>query len=165
MKGNTKKLTMSAITAALIFVVTWSVRIPVPATAGGYVNFGDVIIYISAYLLGGPAAGAAAAVGSALADTAGGAAAYIPATFFIKGFMGLLAGLLTAKKKNFLSYAIASTASGAMMIVGYGLYELILFGFPYAAAAFPFNLIQWAGSLMITLALFPVSKRLLKIIA
>ncbi|NLO49202.1 MAG: ECF transporter S component [Clostridiales bacterium] len=159
MSMTTRKITLSAITAAIVFVVTWTIRIPVPATSGGYINFGDIVIYLSAFLLGGPSAGAAAAVGSALADAAGGAAMYIPATFVIKGIMGLVSGLMTVKK-TFRSYALACIISGAVMAAGYGLYELLLFNFAYVIASFPFNMIQWVGSAIIAILLFPVAKRL-----
>ena len=81
MKTNVQKMTTSAATAALIFAITYLVRIPVPGTVGGYINLGDTAIYMAAFLFGGPMAGAAAAIGSALADTAAGAAYYILPTF------------------------------------------------------------------------------------
>ncbi|HBU13081.1 MAG TPA: hypothetical protein DEB31_10295, partial [Clostridiales bacterium] len=61
---NTKKITTAAVMAALIFVVTWLVRIPVAPGYAAYFNFGDVVIYSCAYILGGPLAMAAAAAGS-----------------------------------------------------------------------------------------------------
>jgi uncharacterized membrane protein len=54
------------------------------------------MIYISAFLLG-PVAAAAAAIGSALADMAGGYAVYIPATLIIKALWGLFS-LCSAEK-------------------------------------------------------------------
>ncbi len=163
MNITTRKITVTAITAAIMFVVTWSVRVPVPATSGGYINFGDVVICLSAFLLGGPLAGTAASVGSALADSAGGAAMYIPATFVIKGVMGLCAGLIT-RKKTFGNYAAACVVSGAIMTLGYGMYEWIIFGFAYMIASLPFNLIQWGSGAAIAILLFPVAKRLLNVI-
>jgi uncharacterized membrane protein len=159
MNKNLRTITVSAITAAVIFLVTWTIRIPVPATAGGYVNFGDVVIYISAFMLGGPTAAIAAAVGSALADTAAGAVIYIPATFVIKGLMGLICGYISSSKK-FSMYAVSAIVGGAVMTAGYGLYELAVFGAEYAASSLPFNMIQWAGSAAAAIVLFPVIKRL-----
>ncbi len=160
---NTRKITASAITAAIVFVVTWTVRLPIPATAGGYINCGDVVIYLSAYLLGGPAAAAAAAVGSALADAAAGAAVYIPATFVIKGLMGLLCGFLTEKKK-FSGFVLSCAIGGAVMTLGYAAYESVVFGLSYALASLPFNAVQWVGGGVVAVALFPVAKRLAGVI-
>lgn len=157
----TKKITYSAIAAAVVFVVTWMIRVPVPATSGGYVNVGDVVIFSVAYLLGGPIAAAAAAVGSALADLAAGAAVYAPATFVIKGLMGLVCGFLTVRK-TFRAFALSCVAGGAIMAAGYGVYECAVFGLAYALAALPFNLIQWGGSAIIAVALYPVISRSLK---
>jgi uncharacterized membrane protein len=163
MNITTRKITASAITAAIVFVVTWTLRFPVPVASisGAYVNAGDVVIFISAYLFGGPMAAVSAAIGSALADTAAGAAVYVPATFLIKGLMGLCCGFLSAKKQ-FPMYAVSCVIGGAIMTVGYALYEFAIFGMTYAAASLPFNLVQWAGSTVIAIVLYPIAKRLLK---
>lgn len=159
MNLNTRKLTLSAVMAAVIFVVTWTIRLPVPGTSGGYVNMGDAVIYLCAWLLGGPWAAAAAAVGSALADTAAGATVYIPATFVIKGLMGLICGLFAAQRQ-FSRFAVSCVFGGAIMTVGYALYEIAVFGMAYAAASLPFNFVQWVGSGVIAVVLFPVVTRL-----
>lgn len=161
MSTNLHRITASAITAALVFVVTWTVRIPIPATSGGYLNFGDVIIFISAYLLGGPVSAIASAIGSALADTAAASVIYVPGTFVIKGLMGLVCGLLSTQRK-FTIYAGSCILGGAIMTLGYALYETAVFGFAYAISSVPFNLLQWAGSSAAAIVLFPVIKRLSK---
>lgn len=159
MKYDIRKITVSAVTAAVIFAVTWTIRIPVPGTSGGYVNMGDSVIYLAAYLLGGPLAAAAAAVGSALADTAAGATVYIPATFVIKGLMGLFCGYFSVGK-SFSRFALSCALGGAIMTLGYALYEAAVFGMSYAAASLPFNMVQWVGGGAIAVVLFPAAKRL-----
>jgi hypothetical protein len=57
-------------------------------------------------------------------------------------------------------YIIACLLGGAVMTLGYGLYELFLFGTGYALASLPANLIQWAGGSAIGIALLPVLKKL-----
>ena len=163
MKYDIRKLTTCAVTAAVVFLVTWTVKFPVPGTSGGYLNFGDVVIYISALLLGGPAAAVSAAIGSGFADLAAGSVVYIPATFVIKGLMGLLCGAI-AYQKSFMRYVIACAIGGAVMTTGYYLYELIMFGAEYAALSIPFNLIQWIGSAVAAVVLFPAVKRLSAVI-
>lgn len=160
MRNSIRKLTYSAVLAAVVFLVTFLTRIPVPfpGTSSAYIHLGDTVIFITAYLLGGPIAAAVAAVGSGLADLAAGAVIYIPATFVIKGLMGLCAGALM-RVRGMAFYALAAVAGGAIMTAGYFLYELLLFGFAYAVPALPYNLIQWGGSLVIALALFPALRR------
>lgn len=162
LKISSRKIVISAMAAAVVFLVTWTVRIPI-ASSGGYVNLGDVVIYMSAYLFGGPIAAAAAAVGSALADTAAGAVVYIPATFVIKGIMALTAGHLCAGKK-FASYCFACLFGGALMTGGYALYEMAVFGMAYALVSIPYNLMQWAGSVIIAVIFFPALDRIGRLI-
>ena len=162
--SNLRRITAASIMAALIFVVTWTIKMPVPSTSGGYLNFGDIVIYMTAYILGGPAAAMAAAVGSALADTAVGASAYILPTFIIKGAMGIVCGQMM-KSGRFPAYAAACVVGGAIMTAGYGLYELAFFGSAYALAALPFNLIQWAGGAGVGIILYPVVVQVSKALA
>ena len=162
MKTNIQKITITAAFAALIFAVTFIVHIPVPGTAGGYINLGDTAIYLAAFLLGGPLAGAAAAIGSALADLSFAATYYIVPTFFIKGLMGLTAGYLS-RSARFSRYTVACVLGGLIMTAGYGLYELAVFGSAYALGSLPFNLIQWVGGTAAAIILFPIAKRLSQI--
>lgn len=158
--SKTKKLTMVAVMAALIFVITWLVRIPVPGAHGAYLNFGDTVIYMCAYILGGPFAALAAAVGSGIADLAAGAAIYVLPTMLIKGVMGLVAGRLN-QNQGFAFYVLGGLIGGAIMAGGYALYEYLVFGAAYALAGLvPFNLIQWFGGFAFSLPLFPVARRL-----
>lgn len=158
---NIKRISYTAIAAAIIFIVTWTIKLPVPATSGAYINLGDAMIYLSAYLLGGPIAAVAAAIGSALADTVAGYVIYVPATFVTKGLMGLIFGYMV-KNKNLPMYIVACIVGGAVMTAGYALYETALFGFTYALTSLPFNLIQWAGGDIVAVLLYPVAQRLHK---
>jgi uncharacterized membrane protein len=109
-------------------------------------------------MLGGPIAAAVAAIGSALADLAAAAAIYIPATFVIKGLMGLCAGMIM-RVRNVAFYALALVVGGAIMTGGYFLFETLFFDLTYALTALPLNLIQWGGSVVIALAIQPVISR------
>ncbi|MDR0838560.1 MAG: ECF transporter S component [Oscillospiraceae bacterium] len=160
MRGvSTKRLSAAALLAAAIFAVTRFLPIPVPGTAGGYLNLGDSVIYATAMLVGGPLAAASSAVGSALADLTYGAAAYIPATFVIKGLMALVAAAIM-KRGGARAYILAAVAGGAIMVLGYAAYEAVIFDVPYAIAAAPFNCVQWGGNAVISAALYAGLKRL-----
>jgi uncharacterized membrane protein len=163
MRGNRdkiKKLVVTAMFAALIFVVTFLVRIPLPFAGSGYLNIGDVMIYLSAFILGGPLAGLAAALGSSLADLASGYVVYMLPTFIIKGAMGFGAGSIHAKMKNLPGYLFGNAVAGVIMVAGYFIFEYFFFSPGQAIAAAPFNMIQLAGCVAISFAVFPVAKQL-----
>ena len=151
-KNHTRTLVISSMLAALIFVFTYLVKIPINAS-GAYMNIGDCVIYCSGLLVGGPWAAAAAGIGSALSDLLLGFPVYAPATLIIKGAMGLVCALLM-KKGGFVRFALVSALGGAIMVAGYGLFEWIFFGWTYAVGTVTFNLIQWAAGVAGALALF-----------
>jgi len=156
---NTKNITKTAISAALVFAATYFLRFPLPAFSGAYINLGDCVIFLSAYLLGGLPAAIAGLIGSVIADITAGAAIYAPATAVIKFLMGIVAGVIIGQGKAKL-VLLASVAGGFIMTLGYGLYELAVFGFEYAAAALPMNLLQAGGAVIITMILYPAFGRL-----
>ena len=143
MKQQIKKLVLAALFAALCCVMTLVIQIPAPT---GHVNLGDVAVLLSAWMLGPLWGGAAAGVGSALADLLSWPA-YAPATFAIKFAMAAAAALIfrTMKKRtgNFWGMLIGAVAAEAVMVGGYFLYESVVLGVGAAAAAsIPFNLVQ-----------------------
>ncbi|MDR1043361.1 MAG: ECF transporter S component [Clostridiales Family XIII bacterium] len=90
----------TALMAAIIFVVTYLVRIPMPIASGGYLNIGDTPLYIAAYLLGGPAGAVAGAIGSAMSDLSAGYVIYALPTAIIKGTMGFVCGTIMARTRQ-----------------------------------------------------------------
>jgi len=159
-RSKTRQMTVIAVMTALTFVVTWLVKVPIPGTSGGYLNFGDIVIYMGAFLLGGPSAALFAGVGSMFADFAVGAGAvYAVPTLVIKALMGLIVGSMTAKQ-SLPRYILACVLGGAVMVAGYGVYEWVMFDAAYAVASLPFNLVQWAGSVIMASVLYGAVKRL-----
>ena len=81
--SKNRYLTMTALMAALITIMTaYICHIPVGVN-GGYIHFGDALIYLAAVLLPRPYALAAAAIGGGLADILT-APMWTPATVIIK---------------------------------------------------------------------------------
>ena len=159
---KTKLLVKTALFAALTAAATMVVRVPSPT--GGYVNAGDAVVLLSAFLLG-PAAGAVAAgVGSALADLFAGYALYVPATLVIKGLTALVAGLVlrgagTAVKP--FRAVLAGVLGETVMVGGYYVFEAIFIvdGWTAALVEIPGNLVQAAfGVTAGTLLLFALQK-------
>lgn len=147
-KMNTKKLTLTAMFTALVFLATRFLAFPGPLPPG-YINLGDSVIIVCAVLIGGPSAGFAGAFGSAIADiTYPGGIIFAPFTFIVKGLEGLIAGRI-AKKDSIASIIIAAAVGGLVMVLGYFLAEWFLlpfldntFGKAFAIAELPFNFVQ-----------------------
>jgi uncharacterized membrane protein len=128
------KLVYTAMSIAMVTVLTYVTQIP--SIKGGYINFGDVMIFITAAMMGSRTAFFAGSMGSALSDLFANYTAYIPATFVIKGIEGLICGLMIRKDKNkkinIYSLITSVLVSAVWMITGYFLYEYKVLGVLFA---------------------------------
>ena len=147
------KIVLTALFAALVYVATSIIRYPTFGTQG-YINIGDTIVLLSAWLIGGVYGALAAGIGSELADLLAQYVTYVPGTFIIKFLMALVAYLIfTAFKKTNINKVVAYIVSGVVaeliMVFGYFLYESTILGYGLAAAAsIPSNAIQ-AGTCLV----------------
>jgi uncharacterized membrane protein len=71
LKLGSRELAAIAVMAALCFVATYLIMIPIPATSG-YFNIGDVFVIISGLVFGPLVGGIAGGLGPALSDLIGG---------------------------------------------------------------------------------------------
>lgn len=136
-RENLVKITTAAMLAAFTCVATMIIRIPTVGT-NGYVNIGDSIVLISAWLLGNPYGALAAGIGSAMADLLAGYGSYVPGTFAIKFLMAFVAAIVTNKftqKKlnNIVSYVLSAVVAEFIMVAGYFLYESTILGYGLGA--------------------------------
>lgn len=133
------RLVVSAMFAALCCVATMVIRIPTIGT-NGYVNIGDTVVLLCAWLIGGVYGAAAAGIGSALADLLASYVTYAPGTFVIKFLMAVVAymilkGMTKVKINKVASYIVSAVLAETVMVVGYFLYESTLLGYGIAAAS------------------------------
>jgi len=168
---------MAAFFCALITVATMVIQIPIGS--GGYLNFGDAFVLLSAWSIGPLYGTAAAAVGSALADILSGYVMYAPATFVIKGLVALAAWsvcrILSAdvqdshtsedslrKRRNpMIGRLISGTVAEFLMVFGYFLWEMLIFGEGFAAlSAVSANALQGVFGVLCGTALAMVVDRL-----
>lgn len=159
---SAKKLTMAGVMAALVFVMTYVPKVPVPVT-GGYVHLGDGAIFLAALLLG-PLGIPAAAIGSGLADILGGYLVYALPTMLIKALVALIAWKIW-KEGSFLRAVIAFVLAEAAMVAGYFAFESVMYGAAAAWAAVGPNCIQGVAGLVLGLVchvLYPRMKRIIK---
>lgn len=158
-KQSVKKITFTALFAALIAVMTAFIKMPTGINEG-YLHFGDSMIYLAGCLLG-PWAALAAAIGAALADILAGAAVWAPATAIIKALNAvpfIVASHFYFKNKGKQKivnwYTVPMViASGLITIFGYLLAEGLMYSFPSAWTSVPFSIIQAVGSAIVFIIL------------
>ena len=137
-----RTIVTTALMAALACVATMVIRVPSPT--GGYMNLGDTVVLLGAFLLGPWYGALAGGIGSAMADVLSGYMVYAPATLVIKAVMAILAGLLHRGLKEKSGGMIFSALVGEIpMVAGYWLFDaLLLRSFAGSAAGIPSNLVQ-----------------------
>lgn len=151
MNKNVKKMALTGVFAAMIFIMTYFIKVPV---ASGYVHFGDALIYICAGFLGAPWAIIAGAVGEGMADLIGGYAIYTPATIIIKALVAVLFVIITKnKEKLFTPLSVLMTIpAGLVTVGGYFIADMII-DKAYAVLDIPGNIVQAVGSAVIFIVL------------
>lgn len=159
---SVKKLTMAGVMAALVFVMTYVPKVPVPVT-GGYVHLGDGAIFLATLLLG-PLGIPAAAIGSGLSDILGGYLVYALPTMVIKALVALIAWKLW-KEGSWWRAVIAFVLAEAVMVAGYFAFEAVMYGAAAAWAAVGPNCIQGVAGVVLGLVchgLLPRMKKMVK---
>lgn len=150
-------LTLMGMLTALTTVAT-IVHVPSPVTKG-YINLGDTVVNISAWILGGMYGGAVAGIGSALADIIMGYFVYAPATLVIKflmAFVGYKVYSICGKKFNsFASRIVSSIISEIIMITGYAMFAGIFYGSVRAGLlSIPENIVQGIMGASVSVVLY-----------
>nr|WP_297706441.1 TIGR04002 family protein [uncultured Butyrivibrio sp.] len=145
-------LTLTGVFAALITIFTAYIgHIPVGAN-GGYVHFGDTLIYLAATILPMPYAMAAGAIGGGIADLLT-APAWTLATIIIKALLVIPftnKGSTILNKRNYIAPVIAYLISHT----GYFIAEAVMFGFEAALlSGLTGGLVQSGGSMIFFLLL------------
>ncbi|MFP4005311.1 MAG: ECF transporter S component [Candidatus Hadarchaeia archaeon] len=135
-----KEIALGSAFAAAVAVGTIMISIPVGL---GYLNFGEIFIYIAAFLFGGIVGGIAGGVGAAAADVILGWAFYAPITLAVKGIEGFLVGKISGKTVK--SKLLGVCAGAPVMIGGYTLARAYLEGIPAALfQELPIDILQAA---------------------
>lgn len=142
--SRTKTLVLSAVFIAVIFISI--TLLGVPNGLGGFIHFGDALIFIAAALLPKPFAMVVAALGPGLFNLVRGPQWFI-FTIIIKPIMTLCFNNKSPKILGCKQNIIAPFAAGLINTGLYFIANIILFGGVAAGiAAVPALLIQGAGS-------------------
>lgn len=137
--------------------------IKIPSPLKGYVNLGDCIVLLSAWVLPWGYAFLSAGIGSALADVVLGYVIYAPATFFIKGITALIAyfvfALLSKKIGRFWSQFLGGVLGEIFMVLSYFIFEGFLYGFiPSMVNILP-NCVQGVAGIVIGICLIKIIEK------
>lgn len=159
MSDKIRMITYGGVLSAVIMLATL-LSLPMPS-GYGYINFGDGAIYAAAAILG-PFAAISAAIGSALADLIVGYSLYMPATFLIKGLMGLISGfgLHHGRRVPWPVMAVLFLVCEVIMVGGYFIFEWILYGIAAASGQLLFNGLQGIAGIATGLAIVPLARRI-----
>ena len=142
--NDPKNIGIVAVFSALAFVATRFLQIPILQT-GGYLNFGEAILYIAAIFFGPTVGGLVGAIGPALADITSPYAAFAPFTFVIKGLEGFIVGKISYTTQSKVTKILGIVAGGSIMVIGYFIVEILVFMIPppIALIEVPFNIFQF----------------------
>jgi uncharacterized membrane protein len=147
-----RDIALTALMAALIFVLTAVPRIPVPAT-GGYIHLGDVGVTFAACAFGPWVGMVAGGLGTALADLIG-FPQWAIFSLIVHGLQGLAVGWILSREVNWLTSALATLAGAILVVGGYFVAGMILQGAAVAALEILPNTIQGISGGLLGLPLF-----------
>ncbi|MFA5576385.1 MAG: ECF transporter S component [Tissierellaceae bacterium] len=155
---NIKTITRYAVLMALTTVMTMVIHIPTIGT-NGYLNLGDMVVFLAALLLGRKAGFIVGGLGSALADLLLGYSHYAPITFIVKGLEGYIAGAILDTRLGSSKPIIATSIGAIWMAFGYYFAEIFMYGAKAALASVPGNLMQGIVGAVTSVALFMALRR------
>ncbi len=139
-RSNLKIWTRYAVLIALTTVMTMVIQIPTVGT-NGYLNLGDMVVFIAALTMGKKAGLIVGGIGSAMADLLLGYTHYVPITLVVKGLEGYIAGRILETSIGRRKPIIATVAGGLFMAFGYFVPEIFMYG-KGAIASIPGNIAQ-----------------------
>lgn len=154
---NTKELTKMAMLISLTTVMTMVVQIPMAAT-NGYLNLGDMVVFLAALTLGKKGGFIVGGLGSSLADILLGYSHYAPITLIVKGLEGYIAGSLLETKLGRKAQILPLIIGGVWMAIGYYIPETFMYGQKAAIVGVPANLMQGLLGAVSATLLFKVFK-------
>lgn len=170
-RSSTRTVILAALLAAFTTVATMMIKFPTPTL--GYIHLGDGLVLLCGVLLGPGMGAAAAGIGSMLADLFSGYAAFAPATLIIKALTAFVGGwvfhhLHASAFRTPVRTTLGGIPAECVMVLGYYLYEagmMVVGGSSFAAAlsataaGVPFNIVQGAVGVILSVVLLPVLAR------
>ncbi len=161
---DARSVAAAGVMAALVCVATLLITIPIPATEG-FFNIGDALVIIASLTFGPVVGGLAGGVGSALADAIGGWFNWVPFTLVIKGAEGVVAGYIAGSRESrpLQRTLLAWIIGGLVMVSGYFLVQIYLYGIGGALVELPFNFVQMLAAGVIGIPISMALQRQLRL--
>jgi len=170
---KTQDIVQIALMAALTYISTAVINVPMGSILKGVVHLGDTMIFLAAVLLGRKKGFLSAAIGMCMFDLFSPYIIWAPFTFFIKGVMAYIAGTVAYRKhydgNNTWNNIIAFTLGGIWMIAAYYLAGVFImhfvmkvaFGqaFILSAAEIPGNIAQVVAGIVLAIPLGKILKK------
>lgn len=122
---SAREVAYTGMFAALVCAATLAFQIGIPATNGSF-NVGEIMVYVSALVLGPGLGAVAGGIGSSLSDALSGfATTYAPGTLIIKGLEALIVGYLAVHRpSNLTPRMFRGIAALAASLIGFFLVAL-----------------------------------------
>lgn len=157
---NTRSITITALSAALIFLFTWVVRVPGPIT-GGLVHMGNVPFFVASIVYGPYVGAIAGAIGMGMFDIFSGYIAWAPITVITCLIMGYVLGYVT-KRFNTKNLIIGFVLMVVIKVLGYYFGEVIMYkSFIAPFASIPGNIVQiLLSAVVVFIIINPIRKGL-----
>ena len=133
----------------------------IPTGTGGFVHFGDSIIYITSIFFGGVAGMLVGGIGHSIADILSGHAEFALPTLIIKSIMGIAVGFISNGNHRGIRLYTAFLSGGLIITFGYFFAEIPMFGLEPAKIVFISSPVQWVMSIAATFLMLPIIKKII----
>ncbi len=147
--SDVKRLVYSALFVALVFVATYiNIFVPILMGQGGLVHLGTLVMYLIAIKYGRTYGALAGGIGMALFDLLSIWTQWAPGTLVVRLIAGFVMGQVAlapeGQGKSFVRNILALLAGGAVIVVGYWLFEGFFLGYGLVPAlgSVPGNILQ-----------------------
>ncbi|MCR3955566.1 MAG: ECF transporter S component [Gudongella sp.] len=160
--SKTNSIVTYGVFMALTVVMTMIIQIPAPASVG-YLNLGDMVIFMAAFMFGKKGGFLVGGLGSALADILLGWGVYAPITFVAKGLEGFVAGMLFDTAWGRKMPLLAAGIGGVVMATGYYAAEIFMYGAKAALVNYPANIMQGLFGAVAASILYALLKNKIKV--
>jgi uncharacterized membrane protein len=166
-EGNVKSLSVIdivqvALMAAMVFVTTYVIEIPVGTKA--VLHIGDTMVFAGAIILGKKKAALASAIGMGLFDLLSPYAVWAPFTFIIKGAMAYIASAIAHRKNyqgnNSMNNIFGFIVAGIWMIIGYFFAGAVIYkSFALALLDIQGNIIQVTAGIVLAIPIIAALRK------
>jgi uncharacterized membrane protein len=159
---NVIDIVQVALMAAMVFVTTYVIEIPVGTKA--VLHIGDTMVFAGAIILGNKKAALASAIGMGLFDLLSPYAVWAPFTFIIKGVMAYIASSIAYRKNyegnNPVNNIFGFIIAGIWMIAGYFFAGAIIYhNFAQAFLDIQWNVLQVVAGIVLAIPLIAALKK------